>query len=225
MNTMPLTGSKSKDPAVRSLYWKQYNRIHRIERAATSKKYRGKNKEMLAALHLKWREKNHVSLRLKWKEYALKNKAKRQAYNKLYHQRRYKSDGIYRQKLLATSKIRSVTHREYCREAVRKYAKKNPHVYKIKYLKYKALKRGATVDPAGIAVFIKSVKSKKTVICYYCKKRIPSFGCHIDHIVALSKGGNHASSNLCVSCPTCNDRKGAKNISSLDFIPQKLLSL
>lgn len=41
---------------------------------------------------------------------------------------------------------------------------------------------------------------------------------HIDHVHPLSKGGLHVVSNLCISCPTCNVRKNAKN--PLDWAEQ-----
>lgn len=46
--------------------------------------------------------------------------------------------------------------------------------------------------------------------CHWC-------GCccaqefHVDHVAPLAKGGVHELSNLCIACPTCNLRKGAKD--------------
>ena len=46
--------------------------------------------------------------------------------------------------------------------------------------------------------------------CYWCGKRV-RFGDHdVDHIVPLARGGGNGSDNICISCPSCNRRKGAK---------------
>lgn len=45
--------------------------------------------------------------------------------------------------------------------------------------------------------------------CYWCGEMILGKP-HIDHIIPLARGGGNGPENLCVSCPTCNLRKGAK---------------
>jgi 5-methylcytosine-specific restriction endonuclease McrA len=47
-------------------------------------------------------------------------------------------------------------------------------------------------------------------VCHWCRKRCAK-DFHIDHIVALARGGLHEARNLCISCPTCNLSKGAKD--------------
>ena len=44
--------------------------------------------------------------------------------------------------------------------------------------------------------------------CFYCWKGITSKKWHLDHFIPISKGGNNASKNLVVSCPSCNLMKG-----------------
>lgn len=45
-------------------------------------------------------------------------------------------------------------------------------------------------------------------VCFYCKTTIDKY--HIDHYMPLSKGGSNEKSNLRISCPTCNIKKGSK---------------
>lgn len=106
-----------------------------------------------------------------------------------------------------------------------KWSKENPEKTSLYQARRRMLERNATVNLAGIKAFIKSVKSKRTVTCYYCDSRILSKGCHFDHIVPLSKGGPHSVENLCVSCSTCNHRKSNKSISAWDRMGQQVLSL
>lgn len=44
--------------------------------------------------------------------------------------------------------------------------------------------------------------------CHYCKKELTKY--HVDHVIPLSRGGSNDPSNLVITCPTCNLRKGNK---------------
>lgn len=50
--------------------------------------------------------------------------------------------------------------------------------------------------------------------CVYCLTEIDNF--HIDHILAVSKGGDNSKENLCVACPFCNQSKKDKLVE--DFM-------
>ncbi|MCC6486713.1 MAG: HNH endonuclease, partial [Candidatus Hydrogenedentes bacterium] len=47
--------------------------------------------------------------------------------------------------------------------------------------------------------------------CGYCRVKLGKSGWHADHIVALTRGGSNARSNIQVLCRTCNLSKGAKD--------------
>jgi len=46
--------------------------------------------------------------------------------------------------------------------------------------------------------------------CAYCRERLGEDS-HIDHIVAVARGGSNRRSNLQLACADCNMRKGAKD--------------
>lgn len=58
--------------------------------------------------------------------------------------------------------------------------------------------------------------------CASCRHSIRGRDYHKDHIVPLSKGGEHAARNIQLLCPSCNLRKGAKHpvdfMQSLGFL-------
>lgn len=54
--------------------------------------------------------------------------------------------------------------------------------------------------------------------CACCKVSIRD-GYHVDHIYALSNGGENGKLNLQLLCPSCNMIKGAKH--PIDFMRQK----
>lgn len=47
--------------------------------------------------------------------------------------------------------------------------------------------------------------------CVYCRCLLANSGEHIDHIVAVSRGGTNDKSNIQLLCPSCNMSKGAKD--------------
>lgn len=52
---------------------------------------------------------------------------------------------------------------------------------------------------------IKSQKGK----CWWCGMKIKG-KYHVDHRIALNKGGTNWATNICISCPSCNLSKGDK---------------
>lgn len=47
-------------------------------------------------------------------------------------------------------------------------------------------------------------------ICHICKEAADMDDWHLEHVVALARGGEHSYANTAVSHPSCNLRKGAK---------------
>lgn len=54
----------------------------------------------------------------------------------------------------------------------------------------------------------KQLMSQKNM-CWWCGCRLTD-DYHIDHRIALSKGGSNSANNICISCPVCNLRKQDK---------------
>lgn len=48
--------------------------------------------------------------------------------------------------------------------------------------------------------------------CIYCDKILTTKNKSIDHIVPVSKGGNHGLNNIIICCKTCNCKKGQKEV-------------
>ena len=55
-------------------------------------------------------------------------------------------------------------------------------------------------------------------VCQKCGKEVPLWDYHVDHIIPISKGGDEWElTNLELSCPTCNLKKGAKLVLDDQF--------
>lgn len=60
------------------------------------------------------------------------------------------------------------------------------------------------VEDSGVYYIYRLSESRESIPCYWCGKKTSIGKRHVYHIVPLSKGGPHASNNLCISCPSCN---------------------
>ena len=47
-------------------------------------------------------------------------------------------------------------------------------------------------------------------LCAYCGQPYGAY--HVDHVVALSRGGSNGPDNICLACPPCNLSKGSKGL-------------
>ncbi len=54
--------------------------------------------------------------------------------------------------------------------------------------------------------------------CHWCCTKLDRINLTIDHVIPLSRGGEHCPDNLVACCDTCNKSKGAKLVE--DWLPQ-----
>ncbi len=174
---------------------------------------------------------SYRSTKRAWNNKA-ENKAKRALYNKLSREKN-KDLFIERSKAdwIKHKSKRSVAHRKYYennkelfKKLRRRWAKNNPGKMQSYVQRYKARKLAAFQDGSADA-FYTYVRSLPLVGCYYCGTKVPGKEAHVDHVIAVSRHGNHASSNLAATCQKCNQRKGSKLPSDLHFTNQPLLNL
>ncbi len=210
-----------KNPAVKE-------KLRKINRA-----YREKNLDRCNENDRNWRSKNRDRYRATKRIWVSKNKQKdseshRNSYFKhrearlVYRRNYYRS---HKSEYQERDKRKLESDPKYNSRRHRKFYLKNQAYYKAKDLARRALRNSVSINTRGIRKFVAFTKSKPVVICYYCKNETPSFGCHFDHIIPLSKGGHHSVENLCVTCPSCNFSKGSKNLSEWTKLDQKLLPI
>lgn len=46
--------------------------------------------------------------------------------------------------------------------------------------------------------------------CWWCGKNIKGNDYHVDHVIPIARGGSNDIGNLCIACPSCNLKKGAR---------------
>lgn len=102
-----------------------------------------------------------------------------------------------------------VTHKADAAEYRREYMQR-PRTRELRKLteqRRRARKHesGGVVSLTDVAMLLKSQKG----LCWWCDASLAN-GYHIDHRIPLARGGTNRLNNLCLACPSCNVRKGAK---------------
>lgn len=110
------------------------------------------------------------------------------------------------------------SYRQANSEKFQEYRKNYYHLNKARFYNQKHVRRAREATPIQEAqrciAVIQKVSKARTHTCYYCRKQFRG-SAHVDHIVALAKGGKHEVSNLCVSCGPCNLSKAVRAVSDL----------
>ncbi len=113
-------------------------------------------------------------------------------------------------------KVRELDRQKYLnakasiKEYNRKYRNENREAVSIWQRNRQARKRAGSGKVTR--KFILDLFVVQGGICLMCKADFAETGYQIDHIVPLSKGGEHANWNVQLLCPTCNKRKSARTM-------------
>lgn len=118
---------------------------------------------------------------------------------------RAKRPEYYRSKERVANMTPEQIQRKRARE--KEWRKANPHKVAAKAHKRRArlANTNGAHTPEDILVIYESQKG----LCWWCGKPVGDTY-HIDHRVPLSRGGSNNPENLVISCPFCNDSKGAQ---------------
>jgi len=139
-------------------------------------------KEINAAHHKRHAEKRRAA----YKKWAAENPEKRAALDLASRARR--------RKVLSERSV--------------KWARENPE--KSRVIRQAKRARKASATGSHSAADLARIRRQQKDRCAYCRAALRGGG-HIDHIIALARGGSNGASNLQWLCPSCNSSKGAKD--------------
>ena len=111
-------------------------------------------------------------------------------------------DKRFREKNRESQRERAVDYRSRNPEKRKEWAQKNPEKQTAIYARRSFQVRGGE----RFAVSLKELAKMYAGKCSYCG----SPAAHIDHIIPLSRGGQHRIGNLTPACASCNLSKGSK---------------
>ena len=150
------------------------------------KKSYQKHKEKRIKEKAEYRESNRKLLADKQKEYYRENKEECIEYQKKY--------------------------RAYNKERIRDYGKMYRATEQGKTVKRNSDHKRRTLTKNG-DVTVQQLKELYLTAknCYWCNTKLNKNNTHLDHLMPLSKGGEHTLSNLVISCRKCNLSKNAKD--------------
>jgi 5-methylcytosine-specific restriction endonuclease McrA len=86
------------------------------------------------------------------------------------------------------------------------YAAKNRDKIRDKVGRHRSRKADAFIESVDRQV----VFTRDAGTCGICQQGVESANWHLDHVIPLSKGGQHSYDNVQVSHPSCNQRKSSK---------------
>lgn len=124
--------------------------------------------------------------------------------------RRYSADPA---RLLAATRRWRVKNRDRVNTKRREWRRANPDIYLPKMRAHvkarKAKQKGATVCDFTLQQW-EDMKLRYHVTCFYCgnaPERLEQ-----DHVLPLSRGGNHTYKNIVPACSRCNNMKNARTM-------------
>jgi hypothetical protein len=169
------------------------------------KDYHEKNSDKHSINGKKWRE-SHVEEKKDMDRIWIENNRDKSRKIK----QRWKDNNP--EKVKEMSKNYSISHAEELRQKNKQWRLDN-----LEKCRLKEHRRRARIRQNG--VFIVSDKEIKNLLgkpCFYCGEK----SMHIDHIVPISRGGNHSIGNIVQACAHCNLSKNAKFITEWKKVSQ-----
>lgn len=177
-------------------YQKQWERDNRAKRAIKDKKYYEANKEKRLANAKEWVKNNPDKVKACRAKYTEANKERLSNMRMEWRKKNPEKDKLTGIKYFQTPKGIDAKRR-------------HSHIRRAR--------QNNSGGKLSVGIVSKLMALQKS-LCVACKCSLTKNKAHLDHIVALSKGGLNVDTNVQLLCATCNIKKRAKH--PIDFMQE-----
>jgi 5-methylcytosine-specific restriction endonuclease McrA len=204
---------KTNTPESLKKYKAEYYQKNKGRIVRRQKEWAKNNPQKIKIIKKRWRERNFEDEKKKFIQRKLENPEVFRDY-----QRKYARNNL--EKTRAASEKWRIENRDY----QKRYLELNPERFRVASAKRRAIKKSnstpAQIDSANRKI-IRMLKNK-FVLCPYCEEIFKPLEMHVDHILALNRGGAHSAENVTLACKKCNLSKGDK-ILNTEWTPPILI--
>lgn len=192
-------------------YARTYRLVHRNELLAKMREWHAQNREsQLIYKHQYYRD-HHEEILAKKRLYDLLHTEEIKHRGRLwYHRNKHRLQDNNRLRM----RIYFKQHHEYCLKQIKIWRKNNPDIVRAYIKKYHALKKGAS---HGVNILHIDIAERDGWICHICHTKVTRETWSLDHLIPISKGGQHTPENVALAHMVCNARRGVGN-----YIPAQL---
>ena len=103
---------------------------------------------------------------------------------------------------------------EHIRAYGKEYRKQNPDVLR----QHRDKRRALEMESSSGYVDYGAVRERDAMLCHLCGYKVEEAELHFDHVIPLSRGGEHSMDNIKVSHAKCNLRKGSRLMEELTWV-------
>jgi 5-methylcytosine-specific restriction endonuclease McrA len=201
--------NREKFRELNKLYLKKWAANNRDKKHQMDREYYQENKDKIKTCAKQYRENNLEKCRLNSKSYRERNKGILSIKKKVWANANKGKRNISTKKWV-------INNPEKAKEMGKNWRKLNLVKGRLYSHKYNSLKKqnGGVVEKSDIESLLLAQKSR----CFYCDSKLGKY--EIEHIIPLSKGGEHKLYNIVLACVHCNRTKGNKHPE--EFVNQVL---
>jgi len=197
-------GNRAMTKQEKAAYMKLWRLAHKVERAEYQRAWNESHPNYKKAYNKAYRQAHRAEIRAYWAAYYQAHKDETDARVAAWNNANRSHVTAYRAE-------RYRAHRDKARAQTAAWQKAHPDKCRDNNAHRHALKLGATVEYVERAVVFERDNGR----CHVCGKKVDPKDWHLDHIVPLSKGGEHSYRNVAMAHPDCNMKKYAKLIGQL----------
>lgn len=66
-------------------------------------------------------------------------------------------------------------------------------------------------------VYLDNIRERDNQMCHLCDKWVSIHDASLDHVVPLSRGGDHTAENIKLAHKLCNSKKGDRLMGEIDW--------